>query len=75
MRTYNKCFHGEIRQISIRMLLLSGELVSVAHLDAHLTCDQEVVVQPPLGRQHSFVGIDHEIFSPIILPRLLIQEG
>ena len=30
-------------------------------------------VRPPLGWQHSFVVIDHEIFSMVPLP--LIQEG
>ena len=32
-------------------------------------------VQPHGGRQHSFVEIDHEIFSTVILSLLLIQEG
>ena len=32
-------------------------------------------VQPRRGRQHSFVEIDHEIFSMVILSLLLIQEG
>ena len=31
--------------------------------------------EPLLGRQHSFVDIDHEIFSMVILSLLLIQEG
>ena len=30
---------------------------------------------PGRGRQHSFVEIDHEIFSTVILSRPLIQEG
>ena len=30
---------------------------------------------PRRGRQHSFVEIDHEIFSTVILYLLLIQEG
>ena len=30
---------------------------------------------PCRGRQHSFMGIDHEIFSTVILSLLLIQEG
>ena len=30
---------------------------------------------PHLGRQHSFMEIDHEIFSTVILSLLLIQEG
>ena len=30
---------------------------------------------PYQGRKHSFVAIDHEIFSMVILSLLLIQEG
>ena len=30
---------------------------------------------PGRGRQHSFMEIDHEIFSTVILSFLLIQEG
>ena len=30
---------------------------------------------PSRGRQHSFVAIDHEIFSTVILSLPLIQEG
>ena len=30
---------------------------------------------PRRGRQHSFVEIDHEIFSTVILSLPLIQEG
>ena len=30
---------------------------------------------PRQGQQHSFVEIDHEIFSMVILSLLLIQEG
>ena len=32
-------------------------------------------VRPRRGRQHSFVEIDHEIFSTVILSLPLIQEG
>ena len=32
-------------------------------------------VPSPLGRQHSFMEIDHEIFSTVILSLPLIQEG
>ena len=32
-------------------------------------------VRSPPGRQHSFVEIDHEIFSTVILSLQLIQEG
>ena len=40
----------------------------MAQLDAHPTEDQP-------GRQHSFVEIDHEILSTVILSLSLIQEG
>ena len=39
------------------------------------TGDQEVAGSTPAGRQHSFVEIDHEIFSTVILSLPLIQEG
>ena len=32
-------------------------------------------IDPRRGRQHSFVEIDHEIFSTVILSLPLIQEG
>ena len=49
---------------------------SVAQLDARPTGDQEDCrFDPRRGRQHSFVEIDHEIFSRVILSLLLIQEG
>ena len=32
-------------------------------------------VQPPLDRQHSFVEIDHGIYSTVILSLPQIQEG
>ena len=48
----------------------------MAQLDARPTGDQEVGGSTPCwGRQHSFVEIDHEIFSTVILSLLLIQEG
>ena len=48
----------------------------MAQLDARLTGDQEVAgLTPPLGRLHSFLEIDHAIFSTVILSLLLIQEG
>ena len=41
-----------------------------------LTGDQEVTDSTPhRGQQHSFVEIDHEIFSTVILSLALIQEG
>ena len=45
----------------------------MAQLDACLTGDQEVVKSTTW--QHSFVEIDHEILSTVILSLLLIQEG
>ena len=42
----------------------------MAWLDARLTGDQEVT-----GQQHSFLEIDHEIFSMVILSLLLFKKG
>ena len=36
---------------------------------------RRLLVRPLLGRQHSFVKIDQEIFSMVILSLPLIQEG
>ena len=47
----------------------------VAQLNACSTGDQEVAGSTPPSQQHSFVEIDHEIFSMVILSLLLIQEG
>ena len=47
----------------------------MAQLDTHLTDDQEVAGTYPAGWQHSFVAIDHEIFSLVILSHQMIQEG
>ena len=48
----------------------------MGQLDTHPTSDQEVAVFTHAGfRQHSFVEIDHEIFSVVILSLLQIQEG
>ena len=46
---------------------------SVAQLDARPTGGRGF--DPRRGRQHSFVEIDHEIFSTVILSLPLIQEG
>ena len=48
---------------------------SEAQSDAHLTGDQEVAGLTLTGWQHSFVEIDHEMFSMVILSLPLIQEG
>ena len=53
-----------------------GYLASVAQLD--VPSDWRPGgrrFNPRRGRQHSFVEIDHEIFSTVILSLLLIQEG
>ena len=47
----------------------------MAQLDAHPTGEQGLRVLPPPGPQHSFVEIDHVIFSMVILSLPLIQEG
>ena len=47
----------------------------MAQLDARPTGDQGSGFDPCRGRQHSFMEIDHEIFSMVILSLLLIQEG
>ena len=41
----------------------------------HPTGDQEVAGSTPAEVGNSFVEIDHEIFSTVILSRPLIQEG
>ena len=48
---------------------------SVDQLDARPTGGQEIAGSIPLGWQHSFLEIDHEIFSTVILFLSLIQEG
>ena len=49
---------------------------SVARLDTRPTGDSmKSRVRPRQSRQHSFVEIDHEIFSTVILSLPLIQEG
>ena len=49
---------------------------SVAHLDAPSDWKPgDRGFNPCQGRQHSFVEIDHEIFSAVILSLPLIQEG
>ena len=49
---------------------------SVAWLDAPSDWRPEGRrINPRRGRQHSFVEIDHEIFSTVILSLPLIQEG
>ena len=48
---------------------------SVAQLDAPSDWRPRSGFNPRRGRQNSFMEIDHEIFSTIILSLPLIQEG
>ena len=64
------------RELKFCLQKLSPEPASVAQLDAPSDwrpggCG----FNPRRGRQHSFVEIDHEIFSTVILSLPLIQEG
>ena len=79
MSTHIIGFHGGIRkkyqQFSDGKHAYLGP-VSVAQLDA--PSDWRLGghgFNPRRGRQHSFVEIDHEIFSTVILSLPLIQEG
>ena len=58
--------------------VLICEPASVAQLDAPSDSDWRPGgrgFNPRRGRQHSFLMIDHEIFSTVILSLPLIQEG
>ena len=58
------------------VLLQSQKPASVAQLDAPSDWRPGGhVFNPRQCRQHSFVEIDHEIFSTVILSLPLIQEG
>ena len=50
-------------------------LILVAQLDARPTGDQQVAGLTTPGQQPSFVAIEQEIFSTVILSLPLIQEG
>ena len=63
----------EIRKIPYH---IQGQRASVAQLDAPSDWRPgSRGFNPRRGRQHSFVEIDHEIFSTVILSLPLIQEG
>ena len=49
--------------------------VGLGGSDAHPTGDQRVAGSTLPGWQYSFMEIDHEIFSMVILTLPLIQEG
>ena len=65
---FNKIAHANTADLA--------QLASVAQLDAPSDWRPGGRGFNPLrGRQHSFVEIDHEIFSTVILSLPLIQEG
>ena len=62
--------------IVLTLVLLNKLPASVAQLDAPPDWRPGGRgFNPRRGRQHSFVEIDHEIFSTVILSLPLIQEG
>ena len=66
----------QVRYIPIPGDSLPLQPASVAHLDALSDCRPGGRgFNPRRGRQHSFVEIDHEIFSTLILSLPLTQEG
>ena len=72
LRYQDISFQGEIKKTDSYLELPA----SVAQLDA--LSDWRPGgrgFNPRRGRQHSFVEIDHEIFSTVILSLPLIQEG
>ena len=66
----NACF---VKNFHFRYI--HHQLALVAQVDAHPTEDHEVAESSLPNRQHSFMEIDHEIFSTVILFLPLIQEG
>ena len=71
------CFQTNKKRISVVTVNgMAGYLASVAQLDAPSDWRPGGRgFNPRRGRQHSFVEIDHEIFSTVILSLPLIQEG
>ena len=62
--------------LNIFLFVNTDTLASVAQLDAPSDWRPGGRgFNPRRGRQHSFVEIDHEIFSTVILSLPLIQEG
>ena len=68
------CYSFEVPEFVWRYTFVSK--ISAGHCGSvGYASDRRLQVQPPPGLQHSFVKIDHEIFSTVILSLLLIQEG
>ena len=59
------------------MLIIATSQPGQAGLGGAFGCasDWRPGFDPRQGRQHSFVEVDHEIFSTVILSLQLIQEG
>ena len=73
-KSYSHFFSKNICGLDI--VLTRTEPASVAQLDAPSDWRPGGRgFNPRRGRQHSFVEIDHEIFSTVILSLPLIQEG
>ena len=71
-----------LRVLNIKCFLLSYFLASFTYTASGAQLDAPSDwrpggrgFNPRRGRQHSFVEIDHEIFSAVILSLPLIQEG
>ena len=70
------CLHFEFYFYPFYVYLQSKQPASVAQLDAPSDWRPGGRgFNPHRGRQHSFVEIDHEIISMVILSLPLIQEG
>ena len=72
--THNICLYGKIEKIIPE--LVSNTYSSLVQLDAPSNWRPGGRgFNPRRGWQHSFVEIDHEVFSAVILSLPLIQEG
>ena len=63
---------GHLRQNGILTWFCSETAIMISHIKLR---PGGRGFNPRRGRQHSFVEIDHEIFSTVILSFPLIQEG
>ena len=69
-------FHFQTKNLSkYQWIFTKLGPASVAQLDAHLTRPGGREFDPCQARQHSFMEIDHAIFSRVILSLPLIPEG
>ena len=72
----NVCIFLNNKKNTVQTQLYETEPASVAQLDELSSCRPGGPgLNPCQVRQHSFVEIDHEIFSTVILSLPLIQEG